>query len=340
MPLVKIQSEFQEAFSKVKSIKELEQVRVEFLGKNGVLTQEMKKIGSLAPEQKKEFGANVNTIKILIESNIADKKQQLEQLELQEKLDNESVDITLPPRQYALGKVHPIWQAMQEVRAICVELGFQEIYGPEIEDEWHNFTALNIPEHHPARQMQDTFYLKDGNVLRTHTSNVQIRHMQSHKPPHAVFSMGRVYRSDYDATHTPMFHQLEVLYVDKKVTFANLKWFLEKFLELFFGVDKDAIRLRPSYFPFTEPSAEIDIKCDRSQKNQIILGKGDNWLEILGCGMVHPNVLRNVGIDPEEYQGFALGVGIERLAMLKYNIPDLRQMFEGDIRWLRHYGFL
>ena len=259
------------------------------------------------------------------------KKEELENAELNAKLETEKVDITLPVRPQPHGRIHPITKVMEEISQILGGLGFKFVDGPNIEDDFHNFTALNIPENHPARQMHDTFYLPpahDGGlrVLRTHTSPVQIRAMEKGKAPFRIFSMGRTYRSDSDMTHTPMFHQVEALYIDKNINFGNLKWAVNEFVSQFFGGDFE-MQFRPSFFPFTEPSAEVDIKW------------GDRWLEIMGCGMVHENVLKNVGVDPNEYSGFAFGAGIERMAMLKYNIPDLRQFFESDLRWLQHYGY-
>lgn len=307
-------------------LRSLEELRVKYLGKKGLITSEMGKIATLPAEEKKSFGAKVNEAKQAVEAAIEDKKAVLEEAEINSRLASEKVDVTLPIRQVQKGSVHPISKVMDEIAAILNSLGFEQKDGPNIEDDYHNFTALNIPETHPARQMHDTFYFDANRVLRTHTSPVQIRTMEQGKPPFRIFSMGRTYRSDSDMTHTPMFHQVEVLYVDKNVNMANLKWMINEFIKSFFGERK--MRLRPSYFPFTEPSAEVDIEWENGK-----------WLEIMGAGMVHPNVLKNVGIDPNEYSGFAFGAGIERMAMLKYSIPDLRQFFESDMRWLKHYGF-
>lgn len=338
-------SEIQELFSqkiqKLSSLSELNEIRVEFLGKKGYLTEALNSISQLPPEERKPYGKLVNSLKQDISQKIEQLKSDFEEQELTKKLLEDKIDISLPPRNYKIGKQHPINKAILDLKGVFTRMGFTFDAGPDIEDEWNNFTALNIPQHHPARQMHDTFYLEYQKdlLLRTHTSCVQIRHMRNHKPPVKVISIGKVYRSDYDATHTPMFHQIEGLYIGKNVTISHLKSYLELFLQLFFEVEKAPIRLRPSYFPFTEPSAEADVKCDRSSKGEIKIGIGNDWLEILGCGMVHPKVLENMGVDPEEYQGFAFGAGIERLAMLKYNIPDLRTFFEGDIRWIQHYGF-
>jgi phenylalanyl-tRNA synthetase alpha chain len=312
--------------AKAADLRTLEDIRVKYLGKKGLIAAEMSKIGSLPPEEKKAFGAQVNDAKVAVEAALDAKKEVLEMAEINAKLASEKIDITLPNRPAQKGSIHPISKVMDEIAAILNALGFEQKDGPNIEDDYHNFTALNIPETHPARQMHDTFYFDAQTVLRTHTSPVQIRTMKNGKPPFRIFSMGRTYRSDSDMTHTPMFHQVEVLYVDKNVNMANLKWMINEFITSFFGERK--VRLRPSYFPFTEPSAEVDIEWENGK-----------WLEIMGAGMVHPNVLKNVGIDPNEYSGFAFGAGIERMAMLKYNIPDLRQFFESDLRWLKHYGF-
>ena len=294
---------------------------------------------------KKSFcskGAKINEIKNQITNLIDLKKKELEEKFLNEKIENESLDITLPIREQKQGKVHPISQVIEEVTAIFGDMGFVLVEGPDIENDYNNFTALNIPEEHPARQMHDTFYLPDhGNekvVLRTHTSPVQIRVMKSGKPPYRVIIPGRTYRSDSDMTHSPMFHQIEGLYIDKNINMGHLKFCVTEFLKAFFNIANLPVRFRPSFFPFTEPSAEVDIGCKKGG-GELKIGEGSDWLEIMGCGMVHPNVLKNCGIDPEEYSGFAFGMGVERIAMLKYGIPDLRTFFESDIRWLKHYGF-
>jgi len=336
-----LHSRFDTELLGAKTPEQVENIRVEFLGKSGHVTGLLKTIASLSVEEKKTFGKAVNELKNSFAEKIASKKSELEDAVLNEAVAKEKIDVTLQPRDsHKFGKIHPISKVMIDLKNIFSRMGFDFVDGPDIEDDWHNFEALNIPAHHPARQMHDTFYTdQEGLLLRTHTSNVQIRHMQNIKAPHRVITMGRTYRSDYDATHTPMFHQIEGLLIDKNITIAHMISCLETFLATFFEVDELPIRLRPSYFPFTEPSAEVDVVCDRSSKSEIKFGVGKDWLEILGCGMVHPNVLRNVGIDPDEYQGFAFGAGLERLAMLKYNIPDLRTFFEGDMRWSEHYGF-
>jgi len=341
--LKKIEQNAIDAVASADSITALEQVRVEQLGKKGIISAQLQKLGKLPPEERKEFGQDVNQVKVAVAEAIEIKRFELEALELDKKLATEKLDVTLPVRPESKGKIHPISQVIDECVAIFASMGFNVEEGPEIEDDFHNFTALNIPENHPARQMQDTFYMPANEndeklVLRTHTSSVQIRHMENGKPPFKFIAPGRVYRSDYDITHTPMFHQIEGLYIDKSVNMGHLKGCLHNFLKAFFELDDVPLRFRPSFFPFTEPSAEVDIGCSR-KNGELKIGAGDDWLEILGCGMVHPNVLRNVGIDPEEYQGFAFGLGIERLAMLKYGAPDLRNFFDSDIKWLEHYGF-
>ena len=336
-----IYEEFKVLIKDVASDKDVEEIRVKFLGKNGLITTQAKKIATVPSEIKRKFGQKVNEVKENIANEIENIKAKLLEAQLDVKLQQESIDVTLPGRGFTRGKIHPITQTIKLIKNIFYSMGFEHAVGPEIDDEWNNFTALNIPENHPARQMHDTFYLKGDEklLLRTHTSTVQIRHILQSKPPLKIFSTGKVYRSDYDATHTPMFHQLEGLVIDEKSSVQSLRACLEAFLRLFFRSDSITMRFRTSYFPFTEPSFEVDMKCDRSKKGVIKIGTGDDWLEILGCGMVNKKVLENVGIDSKKYQGFAFGVGIERLAMLKYNIADLRSFFEGDIRWLSHYGF-
>jgi phenylalanyl-tRNA synthetase alpha chain len=338
--LEEIQQEFESKVHDVQDIAALEELRVSFLGKKGALSLQMKQLGSLNTEERKEFGMHANKVRHHIEAAIADLKADLHAKAMAKKLASEHIDISLTARTVPTGKVHPITQTIEDIKLIMGEMGFGLVDGPEVEDDWHNFTALNIPEEHPARQMHDTFYTDDGGVLRTHTSNVQIRYMTGKEPPFKILSIGRVYRSDYDATHTPMFHQAEGLFIAKDVNMGHLKGCLEQLLMKFFNLKAaPKLRFRSSYFPFTEPSAEVDILCDRSSKTEIKIGSGNDWLEILGCGMVHPQVLKNVGVDPDKYQGFAFGIGVERMAMLKYNIPDLRKFFEGDVRWLKHYGF-
>ena len=325
----------------------LDEVRVSVLGQKGAITELMKSLASFSVEEKKEMGKKLNILKTEIENALETKKEALATAELNAKLEAERIDVTLPIRPENQGRIHPVSKIYEEVVSIFGEMGFEVAEGPDIEDQFHNFNALNMPANHPARQMQDTFYVPnpesadfdDSYVVRTHTSPVQIRTMENKKPPIRIIAPGRTYRSDYDATHTPMFHQVEGLVIDKNITMAHLKGCLYDFVKAFFELDDIPVRYRPSYFPFTEPSAEMDIGCKKS-KTELKIGAGTDWLEILGCGMVHPNVLRAGGIDPDEYQGFAFGVGIDRLAMLKYGIPDLRTFFESDVRWLKHYGFL
>ncbi len=321
----------------------LETVRVDALGKKGRISALMKTLGSMSAEERKEKGPLLNGLKERVNQAVLDRKTALEDAELNARLASEKIDVTLPVLSSSTGRIHPISQTIDELGAIFADMGFAIAEGPDIESDEMNFTALNIPPEHPARQMHDTFYLEekaDGSrpVLRTHTSPVQIRTMLAEKPPHRIIAPGRVYRMDSDQTHTPMFHQVEGLVIDKQTHMGHLKWVLEEFCKAYFELDAISMRFRPSYFPFTEPSMEVDIRC-RREGGQILLGEGDDWLEILGCGMVHPKVLHYVGLDPNEYQGFAFGVGIDRMAMLKYGIPDLRAFFAADLRWLRHYGF-
>ena len=322
----------------------LEQIRVEALGKKGEVSQLMKSLGGLDPEARREAGQRLNAVKDAVAAAIETRKQNLGEAALDARLASERIDVSLPSRPEAEGRIHPISQTIDEIVAIFGEMGFKVAEGPDIEDDFHNFTALNIPESHPARQMHDTFYLPeqaDGSrlVLRTHTSPVQIRHMRNDKPPIRIIAPGRTYRCDSDMTHSPMFHQVEGLVVDETTHMGHLKGCLIDFCRAYFGVAELPVRFRPSFFPFTEPSAELDIGCSR-EGGELKIGQGSDWLEILGCGMVHPKVLAMCGIDPARYQGFAFGMGIERIAMLKYGIPDLRTFYEADLRWLRHYGFL
>jgi len=322
----------------------LEEVRVEALGKKGAITGLMKGLGGLAPDERKAAGAALNLAKDAVAAAIEARRAELAAAELAQKLARDRVDVTLPPRPEPAGRLHPISQTIDEIVAIFGEMGFAVAEGPDIEDDFHNFTALNIPPDHPARQMHDTFYLPerpDGSrmVLRTHTSPVQVRTMQQTPPPLRIIAPGRTYRCDSDMTHTPMFHQVEGLVIDETTHMGHLKGCLIDFCRAFFGVADLPVRFRPSFFPFTEPSAEVDIGCSR-KGGELKLGAYGDWLEILGCGMVHPKVLALCGIDATRYQGFAFGMGIERIAMLKYGIPDLRTFFEADLRWLRHYGFL
>lgn len=328
-------------------IESLEDVRVKALGKKGRVTDLMKTLGKMDPEERKEMGQALNRLKTEISEEIDTKAKELRQKDMQKRLETEGIDITLSPRPERLGSVHPLNQAIEEIMNIFVDMGFNVAEGPDIEDEFHNFDGLNFPPNHPARQMHDTFYMpddpdaeagKEKRLLRTHTSTVQIHVMNETQPPIKSIMLGKVYRSDYDATHTPMFHQIEGLVIDKQTHMGHLKGCLIDFCKAFFGLDDFPVRFRPHYFPFTEPSAEMDIGCDRSG-GKMVMGQGNDWLEVLGCGMVHPNVLKNCGIDPDEYQGFAFGAGLDRLAMLKYGIPDLRTFFEPDLRWLGHYRF-
>ncbi len=322
----------------------LEAVRIDALGKKGKITVRMKALGKLDEKERKSAGQALNVLKDAVAEAIEARKAELAGAALEARLAGEGIDVTLPARPDQIGRIHPISQTMEELVAIFGEMGFTVAEGPDIEDDFHNFTALNIPPEHPARQEHDTFYLPerdDGSrmVLRTHTSPVQIRTMQKTAPPIRIIVPGRTFRADSDATHSPMFHQVEGLVIDETTHMGHLKGTLIEFCRAIFGVEDLPVRFRPSYFPFTEPSAEVDIGCSR-QDGQLKIGAGDDWLEILGCGMVHPKVLENCGIDPGRYQGFAFGVGVERIAMLKYGIPDLRPFFDSDLRWLRHYGFL
>ena len=323
----------------------LESVRVSALGKKGSVSALLATLGKMSPDERKVRGAAINLLKDAVTSALATKRDVLRAQALTARLKSEAVDVTLPVREeaVALGRIHPISQVMDELTAIFADMGFSIAEGPDVETDFYNFTALNFPEGHPAREMHDTFFFKpDANgerkLLRTHTSPVQIRTMLGQKPPIRVVCPGRTYRCDSDQTHTPMFHQVEGLVIDKTANLANLKWVLQEFCRAFFEVDQVKMRFRPSFFPFTEPSMEVDIQCSR-QGGEIRFGEGDDWLEILGCGMVHPNVLRHCNIDPDVYQGFAWGMGIDRIAMLKYGMPDLRPFFEADVRWLKHYGF-
>jgi phenylalanyl-tRNA synthetase alpha chain len=322
----------------------LESLRVQALGKKGEVTQRLKSLGSLSPDARREAGQSLNRVKEAVTEALEARRADLEESALEARLAGEAVDVTLPARPAEVGRIHPISQTFEELVAIFGEMGFSVAEGPHIEDDYYNFTALNIHEAHPARQEMDTFYLRpaaDGSrkVLRTHTSPVQIRHMLSQKPPIRIIVPGRTFRADHDATHSPMFHQVEGLVIDKKSHMGHLKGTLTAFCRAFFGVDDLPLRFRPSYFPFTEPSAEVDIGCSR-EGGELKIGPGKDWLEILGSGMVHPKVLANCGIDPDEYQGFAFGMGIERIAMLKYGFPDLRIFYETDLRWMKHYGFV
>lgn len=303
----------------------LEQIRVEFLGKKGSITDLLKSLGAMEPEQRKMAGAQINELKQQVQEALNSRRDSLQQAQLAQKLAQERIDVTLPGRTLDAGGLHPVTRTIARIESFFTELGFAVKHGPEIEDDFHNFDALNIPEHHPARADHDTFYFNPKQMLRTQTSGVQIRTMEQQQPPLRIISPGRVYRNDYDQTHTPMFHQVEGLMVDKNVSFTELKGILHDFLQNFFEENLQ-VRFRPSFFPFTEPSAEVDV-----------MGKNGKWLEVLGCGMVHPNVLRSVGIDPEVYSGFAFGMGVERLTMLRYGVTDLRAFFENDLRFLKQF---
>ncbi|WP_020179389.1 phenylalanine--tRNA ligase subunit alpha [Methylopila sp. M107] len=323
----------------------LEAVRVAALGKKGSVSEKMKTLGSMDPETRKTFGPALNALRDRVSSALAERKSALADAALEVRLASEKLDVSLPVRESGLetGRIHPVSQATEELVAIFSAMGFSVAEGPDIETDELNFTKLNFPVGHPAREMHDTFFLpakEDGSrlLLRTHTSPVQIRAMEAQKPPIRVIAPGRTYRFDMDQTHTPMFHQLEGLVIDRQANMSHLKWVLQEFLKTFFEVPSVELRFRPSFFPFTEPSMEVDVRC-RKLPNEIRIGEGDDWLEILGCGMVHPNVLRNVGLDPDAWQGFAWGLGIDRVAMLKYGMPDLRDLFSADARWLAHYGF-
>jgi phenylalanyl-tRNA synthetase alpha chain len=323
----------------------LEAVRVAALGRNGTITALLKTLGAMTPEERRVQGPLINGLKDKVTEALTARRDALKNAALDARLNTETVDVTLPVREPPTdqGRIHPISQVIDELTAIFADMGFAVAEGPDIETDDLNFAKLNIPEGHPAREMQDSFFFNpkpDGSrlLLRTHTSPVQIRTMLAQKPPIRVITPGRVYRIDSDQTHTPMFHQVEGLVIDKGSNLGHLKWILEESMKAFFEVDRVQMRFRPSFFPFTEPSLEVDIQC-RLEKNEVRFGEGNDWLEILGCGMVHPNVLRNCGLDPEEYQGFAWGMGIDRIAMLKYGMPDLRDFFAADVRWLSHYGF-
>ena len=323
----------------------LEEVRLAALGKKGEISLKMRELGQMSPDERQVAGPALNALKDEITVALAARKAALADAALDERLRGEWLDVTLPARARGQGTIHPISQVTEEVTAIFADMGFAVAEGPQIESDWYNFDALNIPGHHPARAEMDTFYIhraagdnRPPHVLRTHTSPVQIRALEAQGAPIRVIAPGRVYRADYDQTHTPMFHQVEGLAIDRDISMANLKWCLEEFVKAYFGVDHVDLRFRASHFPFTEPSAEVDIRCSW-EGGVLKVGEGDDWLEILGSGMVHPKVLRNAGVDPDQWQGFAFGVGIDRIAMLKYGIPDLRAFFDSDLRWLRHYGF-
>ena len=322
------------------SIDQINEIKTALFGKNGLISSKFKTIGSIPETDRKKFASDLNQVKDELQNLITSKINEIEGKKINEKLEKEKVDITVPERPFFRGKVHPVSQPIDEISSIFSEIGFSVEEGPDVENEYNNFTALNTPDNHPARDMHDTFYLDENKefLLRTHTSPVQIRTMLKDKPPFKIIAPGRTYRSDSDQTHAPMFHQVEGLHIDTNINMGHLKGCLNYFIKEFFEVEKIKMRFRPSHFPFTEPSAEVDIGYE-IKDGKIIIGEGDKWLEILGCGMVHPNVLRNVKVDPSKYQGYAFGIGIDRLAMLKYGINDLRAFFDCDYRWLNHFGF-
>ena len=315
----------------------LEKLRVEWLGKKGRVTDLLKSLGQLAADERPKVGAEINAVKQLLNEQIGERKETLQQAAIAAQLAAESLDVTLPGRREDLGALHPITRTIDRMAAYFAALGFEVVEGPEIEDDYHNFEALNIPAHHPARAMHDTFYIDDTHVLRTHTSGVQVRTMETREPPLRVICPGRVYRCDSDLTHSPMFHQVEGLLIDENVSFGQLKGIIQHFLHAFFEQDALAVRFRPSYFPFTEPSAEVDIQCVKCAGEGCRICSGTGWLEVMGCGMVHPRVLEMSGVDTERFQGFAFGMGVERLAMLRYGIGDLRLNFENDLRFLAQF---
>ncbi len=338
--LKKIKDEFLSRLKKQLNISEINKIKSDLFGKNGLVSSQFKKIGTIAESERKQFASDLNIVKDELQNLINLKINEIQNAVINEKLEKEKIDITLPERPFVIGKIHPVSQTIDAISSIFSEIGFSVEEGPDVENEYNNFTALNTPDNHPARDMHDTFYLdeKKERLLRTHTSPVQIRTMLKDKPPFKIIAPGRTYRSDSDQTHSPMFHQVEGLHIDKNINMGHLKGCLNYFIKEFFEVDKIKMRFRPSHFPFTEPSAEVDIGYE-IKDGKIKIGEGDRWLEILGCGMVHPNVLRNVNVDPLKFQGYAFGIGIDRLAMLKYGINDLRSFFDCDYRWLNHFGF-
>lgn len=326
------------AINNCPDLQTLEQVKARFLGKSGTLTELLKGLGKLEPDVRKTAGARINEAKQAVEGALKARREALQQAELERKLAAETIDVTLPGRGLGRGGLHPVTRTLSRIEALFNSIGFEVADGPEIETDFYNFTALNIPDNHPARAMHDTFYLQDGNLLRTHTSPVQVHYMQNHEPPFRIIAPGRVYRCDSDVTHTPMFHQVEGLWVDENVSFADLKGVLADFMRRFFEVEDLAVRFRPSFFPFTEPSAEMDIGCVMCDGDGCRICSHTGWLEVLGCGMVHPNVFKHVDIDSERYLGFAFGLGVERLAMLRYGVDDLRLFFENDLRFLKQFA--
>jgi len=336
----KIKDEFILKLKENLDLNQVNQIKTDLFGKSGLISSQFKQLGKVAENERKKIAFNLNLIKDELQNLITVKVDNIERKEINQKLEKEKIDITLPERTFVQGKIHPVSQVIDEISSIFSEVGFSVEEGPDVENEYNNFTALNTPDNHPARDMHDTFYLDDKRefLLRTHTSPVQIRTMLNDKPPFKIIAPGRTYRSDSDQTHAPMFHQVEGLHIDKDINMGHLKGCLDYFIKEFFEVDKIKMRFRPSHFPFTEPSAEVDIGYE-IKDGKIVVGEGDRWLEILGCGMVHPNVLKNVKVNPKEFQGYAFGIGIDRLAMLKYGINDLRAFFDCDYRWLNHFGF-
>jgi phenylalanyl-tRNA synthetase alpha chain len=326
-----------QAIAEAQDLSSLEQIKVEYLGKKGLITAQMKQLGALPKEERPAFGQKINVAKQAIQQAIDEKREQLQNAAIAEQLAKETIDVTLPGRNAEVGGIHPVNRTLERIEEYFAQVGFSVEEGPEIEDDYHNFEALNIPGHHPARAMHDTFYFSESLLLRTHTSPVQIRTMERQQPPVRIIAPGRVYRCDSDLTHTPMFHQVEGLLVDEKTSFADLKGILDEFLKHFFEQDL-AVRFRPSYFPFTEPSAEVDIQCVMCSGAGCRVCSQTGWLEVLGCGMVHPKVLQSVGIDAEKYTGYAFGMGVERLTMLRYGVNDLRLFFENDLNFLRQFN--
>ncbi len=341
--LAQIEADLSAAVAGASDLTALEAIRVGALGKSGSISALLKSLGAMSPDERREQGPQINGLRDRVQAALAERRATLEAQALDAQLAAERLDLSLPAAPRRKGGLHPTLRVMDEMIAIFAEMGFAVAEGPDIEDDFHNFTALNFPPKHPAREMHDTFFFApdengERKVLRTHTSPVQVRTMMSQTPPIRIIAPGRTYRCDSDQTHTPMFHQMEGLVIDRGVNMGHLKWTLDTFVARFFEAEGVTTRFRPHHFPFTEPSAEMDIQCDRSG-GEIKIGQGTDWLEVVGCGMVHPNVLRNCGLDPEEWQGFAFGFGVDRLGMLKYGIPDLRDMFASDTRWLKHYGF-
>ena len=334
-----LSQEAQQAIESSDSVKALDDVRVKYLGKKGELTALLKGLSKVSPEERPKVGAQINEVKEQLLEKLQSKKSALELSGLNAKLASETLDVTLPGRGHVAGGLHPVTMTLKRIEQFFSKAGFDVVEGPEIEDDYHNFTALNIPEHHPARAMHDTFYVDENTVLRTHTSPVQVRVMESKEPPLKIICPGRVYRCDSDVTHTPMFHQVEGLLIDETSTFADLKGLVESFLQSFFENDNLAVRFRPSYFPFTEPSAEVDIACVMCAGKGCRVCKKTGWLEVMGCGMVHPKVFEYSNIDTEKFQGMAFGLGVERLTMLRYGVNDLRLFFENDLRFLRQFNF-